>query len=163
MSTKCPKGMQTNPGAISHHSSVMHGRTMYLFGGNMANGDENTNIFSLDIDKLMWNTKKAECNDFVLHSRDEHTAVVHKNKMYIFAGFEKGVRKNTIMCFDFDSNKWSSISVAEKETQPPPRAGHSACVYGDSMYVFGGKDEDNEKLKDFWSFNFESKTWTELS
>ena len=30
------------------------------------------------------------------------------------------------------------------------------------MYVFGGKDEDNEKLKDFWSFDFETCIWTEL-
>jgi len=28
------------------------------------------------------------------------------------------------------------------------------------MYIFGGKDIDNEKLKDFWKFDIEAKTWT---
>ena len=30
------------------------------------------------------------------------------------------------------------------------------------MYIFGGKDEDNEKLKDFWSFNLETHEWVLL-
>jgi len=30
------------------------------------------------------------------------------------------------------------------------------------MYIFGGKDEDNEKLRDFWRFDFKNKTWEEL-
>jgi len=46
--------------------------------------------------------------------------------------------------------------------QPPARAGHSSCVYEDKMYVFGGKDEDNEKLKDFWCFDFATNMWDEL-
>ena len=30
------------------------------------------------------------------------------------------------------------------------------------MYVFGGKDEDNEKLKDFWEFDFNTNTWAQI-
>ena len=30
------------------------------------------------------------------------------------------------------------------------------------MYVFGGKDEDNEKLNDFWQFDFATNTWTQM-
>ena len=30
------------------------------------------------------------------------------------------------------------------------------------MYVFGGKDEDNEKLNDLWCFEFQTRMWTEL-
>lgn len=32
-------------------------------------------------------------------------------------------------------------------------------MYADKMYIFGGKDEDNEKLKDFWCFDFLTSTW----
>ena len=32
-------------------------------------------------------------------------------------------------------------------------------MYDDKMYIFGGKDEDNEKLKDFWCFDFLSSSW----
>lgn len=35
-------------------------------------------------------------------------------------------------------------------------------IYENCMYVFGGKDEDNEKLSDLWQFNFDDGTWTQL-
>ncbi len=30
------------------------------------------------------------------------------------------------------------------------------------MYIFGGKDEDNEKLKDLWCFEFATRMWKQL-
>ena len=29
------------------------------------------------------------------------------------------------------------------------------------MWVFGGKDEDNQKLKDLWSFDIQTSAWTQ--
>jgi len=34
--------------------------------------------------------------------------------MIVFAGFEKGVRKNTIIMFEFETNEWSEINIDEK-------------------------------------------------
>jgi len=78
--------------------------------------------------------------------------------MYIFGGFERGVRQNTVICMDFDTLEWSECQTSSKKC-PPPRAGHSACIYNGRMYVFGGKDEDNGKLKDLWSFDLTNFTW----
>ena len=36
-----------HPGAISHHTSIVHGDKMYLFGGSKASGKENKHFFSL--------------------------------------------------------------------------------------------------------------------
>ena len=30
------------------------------------------------------------------------------------------------------------------------------------MYIFGGKDEENNKLNDTWKFNFNTREWTEI-
>lgn len=30
------------------------------------------------------------------------------------------------------------------------------------MYVFGGQDDDNNKLEDLWSFNLTTKTWNQI-
>lgn len=68
--------------------------------------------------------------------------------MYIFGGFNRGIRQNSVIVLDFETNKWSPLKVTG--TVPQPRAGHSAVMYKSKMYVFGGKDEDNEKLKDLW-------------
>lgn len=73
--------------------------------------------------------------------------------MVIFGGFERGVRKNSIIQYHFDNNLWEKIEHKSEEA-PIPRAGHSAVIYDNKMYIFGGKDEDNEKLKDLWSFDF---------
>jgi N-acetylneuraminic acid mutarotase len=80
--------------------------------------------------------------------------------MVIFGGFEHGIRQNSILMFDFDTSQWENLEA--QGPSPQARAGHSATIYKNKMYVFGGKDEDNEKLKDFWCFNFESGTWEQL-
>lgn len=30
------------------------------------------------------------------------------------------------------------------------------------MYIFGGKDDENNKCSDVWKFNFETNKWTEI-
>jgi len=48
LETKVLKG-QERPGAISHHTSVVFGDTMYLYGGSKASGEENKSLFSFDV------------------------------------------------------------------------------------------------------------------
>jgi hypothetical protein len=31
------------------------------------------------------------------------------------------------------------------------------------MYIFGGKDDENNKLSDIWKFDFKKNCWTEIS
>jgi N-acetylneuraminic acid mutarotase len=90
---------------------------------------------------------------FVPESRDEHSAVVHDDYMVVFGGFENGVRTNSMVRYNFESNTWSEFKAAGGP-EPQPRAGHSALIYDDKMWIFGGKDDDNEKLNDFWSYSF---------
>lgn len=61
---------------------------------------------------------------------------------------------------------WTKI-VPKNDKFPCPRAGHSASIRiderkGDCMYIFGGKDDENNKLDDLWKFNFSTKEWTEI-
>jgi hypothetical protein len=82
--------------------------------------------------------------------------------MVVYGGFERGVRQNTMISYDIESNQWQSIEASKDSSVPQARAGHSAVIYNGQMYVFGGKDEDNEKLKDLWAFDFATKMWKEL-
>ena len=131
---------------------------MYLFGGNTKSNDSNDKIYCLNIGSSMWEIIKV--NDSKKPSRDEHTAEVSGDKMYIFGGFENGIRKNSVIIYDFQTKTWEDpIECGNKG--PAPRAGHSSCVYNGKIYIFGGKDEDNEKLKDLWSFDMETRAWTQ--
>jgi len=51
--------------------------------------------------------------------------------------------------------------------QPCPRTGHSAIIHkeekdGECLFIFGGKNDDNEKLNDLWKFQLSSGTWNQI-
>ena len=93
--------------------------------------------------------------------RDDHTAVVHDGReMIVFGGFvDGGERTNETYIYIIKDNKWEILEAGKGG--PKPRAGHSAVVYGNMMVVFGGRDEDNEKLNDLWIFDIPSRKWKE--
>jgi N-acetylneuraminic acid mutarotase len=45
---------------------------------------------------------------------------------------------------------------------PSPRSGHTACIYENAMYIFGGKDDDNNKLNDLWKLDLNTYKWSEI-
>eukprot|EP00349_Pseudokeronopsis_sp_Brazil_P011736 CAMPEP_0202978888 /NCGR_PEP_ID=MMETSP1396-20130829/85186_1 /ASSEMBLY_ACC=CAM_ASM_000872 /TAXON_ID= /ORGANISM="Pseudokeronopsis sp., Strain Brazil" /LENGTH=156 /DNA_ID=CAMNT_0049718061 /DNA_START=601 /DNA_END=1068 /DNA_ORIENTATION=+ len=95
--------------------------------------------------------------------RDEHTAVIYENSMVIFGGFEySGERVNEIFRYFFSENKWEKVMVMGGEL-PSPRAGHSAVMIGDSMLIFAGKDNGDQRLNDLWEFSFNTYEWTYLA
>jgi N-acetylneuraminic acid mutarotase len=95
----------------------------------------------------------------VAKTRDEHTATLFDGSMVIFGGFEEGERVNTLSRFHFSTKKWEKI-VTKTGSLPEARAGHSAVLYKDLLIIFGGKNEENEKLNDVWAFSFTTHTWS---
>ena len=39
---------------------------------------------------------------------------------------------------------------------------HSAAVWGDSMYIFGGVDKDSERFSDLLKFDLEKESWKRI-
>ncbi len=140
------------PGPIAHHTSVIYGDKMYLFGGSSMQKVETQYFYSLDLKQFKWELIHSRGD--VPCSRDDHTAVIYEGSMVIFGGFSSdGERSNCLYRYYFKDNKWEKVSVLGQEA-PVPRAGHSALIFGDSMVIFGGRDEDSNKLNDIWIFNF---------
>ena len=77
--------------------------------------------------------------------------------MIVFGGFSKGQRINDIVVYSFTENAWHTIDV--KGEKPEVRSGHSAVVYSGGMWVFGGKDDENNKLNDLWRYDIATKKW----
>jgi N-acetylneuraminic acid mutarotase len=80
--------------------------------------------------------------------------------MVVFGGFIEGERENDIWMYHFKENKWEKVEV--KGQEPCPRAGHSMVVHDGQMFVFGGKDDDNNKINDLWIFDIKEKYWTRI-
>ena len=91
---------------------------------------------------------------------------MYNDCMVIFGGFSFGERTNDIWKYYFNTNTWEK-AVNKGTDAPCPRAGHSAVInstnqHGDFMYIFGGKDDDNNKLNDTWKFDFFKGIWTQI-
>jgi hypothetical protein len=64
-----------------------------------------------------------------------------------------------VYIYNIKDNKGEKVDTGR--VAPKPRAGHSAVIYQHSMVIFGGRDEDNEKLNDVWVFDLQSRQWKE--
>jgi N-acetylneuraminic acid mutarotase len=82
--------------------------------------------------------------------------------MIIFGGFTDGARTNEILKYSFNDNMWIKVDKNISVLQPTGRSGHSAVIFNNNMYIFGGKDEDNNKLNDLWKLDLATFLWTEL-
>jgi len=74
--------------------------------------------------------------------------------MYVFGGqATEGSNEDplsTVGIFDFVNSTWSALSCSG--VPPPPRKEHTAVVYDDHMYVFGGEGK-SKVLNDLYSLN----------
>ncbi|CAI2366389.1 unnamed protein product [Moneuplotes crassus] len=151
------KGIK-KPGKIAYHTlSLIDSHTCILVGGSNL-GVDNEQVFFLDLAKMEWRVDRDPKPDD-LTSIDEHTACVYQGNLYIFGGNLNGFKSNKIFIYNLDSKKWS---IKEHEDGIPPRSSHSAVVKDGFMYVFGGKDIENNKLRDFWKYDIENDKWSSI-
>ena len=82
--------------------------------------------------------------------------------MVIFGGFSQGTRTNEVAIFNIQANNWVNVKFPRGEALPCPRSGHSASIYNGQMFIFGGKDEESEKLNDLWCYNVAEQFWLKI-
>ena len=96
--------------------------------------------------------------------RDDHSlSTGSNNNIIIFGGFVNGARVNDVYQLDFVANaaslNWTKFDF-DKAKSPLPRASHSSIIHENKLYVFGGQDDENNKLGDMWQFDFTTSNWT---
>ena len=107
-------------------------------------------------------------NDVPPSPRDRHVAsnflyiipiVVHNRSIFIFGGYDGFNRVNDFYEYNLDANTWQEVLSSGAGGPPPtPRHSHSAVIYEDSLYIFGGYD--GHYRKDFYRFNFSTASWS---
>ena len=90
--------------------------------------------------------------------RHSHAAVVYKNCMYVFGGYD-GSYRSDFHEFDFDQLTWQPILASGRS--PRARYRSTACVRGDMMILFGGHD-GTRHLADVHLFDFVNQVWSLL-
>jgi hypothetical protein len=56
---------------------------------------------------------------------------------------------------------WKKVG-ANSKTAPCVRASHSSVHHNGKIYIFGGQDDDNNKLSDLWEFDLATEQWREI-
>jgi N-acetylneuraminic acid mutarotase len=81
----------------------------------------------------------------------------------IFGGFVKGTRVSEVVHFDMQGQTLVGKALnATSAVAPVTRASMSAGVNEGKLWVFGGQDEENNKLNDLWCFDPSTESWSQI-
>lgn len=159
------------PAARDGHSATISNGKMYIFGGF----EDDIDRFSQDIHVLNLQTFSW---DFVLTRgippswRDFHTLSCIGDKLYVFGGrsdnegpfhTSREIYDDSLYSFDQKTSTWEKVRInpACISTGPVGRRSHSAIVFNNMLYVFGGFNSIlKQHFNDLYRFNPETSEWT---
>src|SRR5690606_23905023 len=132
---------------------------LYIIGGRIEKSHPST-ILML---KIHLKTHQSEivtpnCSNTTPSIRNGHTVVVWNHMLYLFGGWD-GDKRGDLFKYDFHKNVWEFVQVSKS---PLPRSYHSAVVYGNYMYVYGGETRvsgRNTITNSFYKFDCLRDQW----
>jgi hypothetical protein len=164
-----------SPSSSSRHSiridspSPPSQGSILMFGGQRVVGSYPGDfLWSFDIQTSNWSLLSTGIkNNASLPSvRAFQSGIPFDNRFVIFGGEWAGSENlNDLWSFDPTTLRWSPLGNQDS-TWPPPTSRHSAVVWEDSMFVFGGcvapADDGCGVNNNLWIFNFTSSEWNRL-
>ena len=146
---------------LCRHTAVVKGDLMYVFGGTDGNVEHNSTIvFNLNTFAVR---NIQPDNKGIPPPLDSHSAVVYEEGtaswMVVFGGYAVGHRVNTVYSLNLVNEKWK---LAHTSAGPAVRSNHSAVLYKEHMYTFGGTNDEGEKLNDMWKLDMRTYAWEEI-
>uniref|UniRef100_S4RP90 Leucine zipper like post translational regulator 1 n=1 Tax=Petromyzon marinus TaxID=7757 RepID=S4RP90_PETMA len=136
--------MGVPPAPRYHHSAVVHGSSMFVFGGYTGDIYSNSNLknkndmFEYKFATGQWTEWKVEGRLPV--ARSAHGATVYEDKLWIFAGYDGNARLNdmwTICLLNREAACWEEIEQSGEI--PPSCCNFPVAVCRDRMFVFSGQ------------------------
>ncbi|EDO42909.1 predicted protein [Nematostella vectensis] len=159
--------VEGGPRRVNHAAVAVRERFVFSFGG-YCTGEDYFSIHKLDVHvfdivtcrwtKLQTPSEEDPC-ECTPYMRYGHSASIVDDTVYIFGG-RSDVQGacNTLYCFDTTTLTWSRPPTKGKP--PAARDGHTACVIGKKIYIFGGYEEEGECFSNTVEYlDTESLTW----
>jgi len=152
------------PHPVQYHSAVVYQNSMYVMGGFLLT-TEIPHLYHFSFDTEIWSLINSDGP-----KRKGHCCVVYSNAMYLCFGKTGSERKSDLWEYNFDSSQWYLVCGDIKNfatsrqnhsnnihnswnTAEIARQFHTAVVYGNRFYVFGGLT--NHSKNDILSYSFE--------
>ncbi|KAF2074200.1 hypothetical protein CYY_004486 [Polysphondylium violaceum] len=146
------------------HSAVVYKNKMYVYGGHLPDShtfikDVKKDVHSFDFENRKWN--KELCVGSDMPEKTEHSAVVYKNGMYVFGGYSGNASYLDINLYKLDLDTLESSVLQGTGSKPQGRSAHSANVWREYMYIFGGWN-GTESNNTFYRINLETLEWSQV-
>ncbi|RKF74783.1 hypothetical protein GcC1_082018 [Golovinomyces cichoracearum] len=133
------------PGVRMGHTATLYkGEKLLIFGGENEHRTYLADLIIFDLKTAHW-TQPA-VNGPLPKGRARHAAVLHENKLFIMGGIT-GLNNYVLedICYlDLETFTWS------RAWKFVGRFDHSAYIWDDKVWVFGGMGEEMDKIGDIW-------------
>jgi len=146
----------TPPTPRHSHSGVEYNGSMYIFAGY--DGNYRSDFHQYDFKTNKWSAVNVK--GVSPKARYRTSAVAYQNKMLVVGGHDGAKHLNDFYQFNFDTNVWQLIESKGSTIPPSPRDSHSAIIFGNSMYLFGGST--GAARNDLFEFRFDTRQWREI-
>jgi len=169
-------GRQPEP--RSHHTTIVYGNRIILFGGFKSSSIRFNDVWILDTTTDEWSqphigvTETKPDGEVVFKRnwpevpspRGAHSACLVGNQMYIFGGYGgTGFARrdfNDVTALDLDTWEWRPIECTGEI--PDPRSGHQGVAIKDKIYVIGGWNS-MVQFANLYVLDTASNTWSQPS
>lgn len=131
--------------ALRAHTTTLVGSNVFVFGGCDSRACFNE-LYVLDADAFYWSTPHV-VGDVPVPLRAMTCTAVGK-KLVIFGGGDGPAYYNDVYVLDTVNFRWSRPRILGDKA-PSKRRAHTACLYKNGIYVFGGGD-GVRALNDIW-------------
>ncbi|KAK7713482.1 hypothetical protein SLS64_004732 [Diaporthe eres] len=142
--SRAPVSGRPHP-ALRAHTTTIIGSNIYVFGGCDSRACFN-DLYVLDADAFHWSQPYVS-GDIPVPLRAMTCTAVGK-KLVIFGGGDGPAYYNEVYVLDTVNFRWTKPRILGDRV-PSKRRAHTACLYKNGIYVFGGGD-GVRALNDIW-------------
>ncbi|PSR77363.1 hypothetical protein BD289DRAFT_377836 [Coniella lustricola] len=150
--SRAPVSGQGHPPLRAHTTTII-GSNVYVFGGCDSRACFN-DLYVLDADAFHW-SRPYVSGDIPVPLRAMTCTAVGK-KLVIFGGGDGPAYYNDVYVLDTVNFRWTKPRVLG-DRAPSKRRAHTACLYKNGIYVFGGGD-GVRALNDIWRLDVSDLT-----
>eukprot|EP01133_Synstelium_polycarpum_P014028 gene14028-16535_t len=151
------------------HCSVVVGNEMYVIGGSQTlMSGRLSNIQSVYFNFMsIYNFETNEWRRVTSPTLGRLGSAVYyersedKKYIYVFGGYESSSRPNAdLWQYDIINERWRLVPF-DALTFPGERYGHSANIFENKMYIYGGYSKKGF-LRDFYALDLDTETWSQI-
>merc|ERR550517_1422272 len=109
----------------------------------------------------MWSPVAQSEEEKVPSCRSKHAAVLHDQHLYMLGGELSfcNDQETPLWFYHLQTGVWEKFTTPKGAVTPRGRRGHTAVVFQDSMYIYGGYQDLKGSTAELWAFHFPSATW----